>query len=192
MQVRRIAAVIVVLAALGQAGCASISPFIPSDEVVENPLVVPATVDFETAWKATVSVVDDYFTIRSENRLSRTIKTDPKVGATLLEPWLPDSVGFNERLESTLQTIRRYAEVKVTPAPGGGHVIAVTVYKELEDLPKPDRQSAGRAIFNNEFPVNRFNDIVGPIPAPLGWIPRNRDPKLEREIVRRIRNALFL
>lgn len=192
MQVRRIAAAIVVLAALGQAGCASISPFIPSNEVVDNPLMVPPTSDFETVWKSTVSVVDDYFTIRSENRLSRTIKTDPRIGATLFEPWLPDSVGFNERLESTLQTIRRYAEVKVTPAPGGGYLVAVTVYKELEDLVKPDRQSAGRAVFNNDIPVNRYNELVGPIPAPIGWIPRNRDPKLEREILRRIKNALFL
>lgn len=192
MHSRRIAAGIVAIAVFGQAGCASISPFIPSREVVDNPLVVPASTDFETVWKTTVSVVDDYFTIRSENRLSRTIKTDPKIGATLFEPWLPDSVGFQERLESTFQTIRRYAEVKVSTAPGGGYLISVVVFKELEDLVKPDRQSAGRAVFDNEIPINRANDLIGPVPVPIGWISRNRDSKLEREIVRRIKDSLFL
>jgi hypothetical protein len=124
--------------------------------------------------------------------LSRTIKTDPRVGATLLEPWLADSVGFEERLESTLQTMRRYAEVRVTPAPDGGHLISIIVVKQVEDLIKPDKQSAGRAVFNNDFPVNRAIEMPGPIPMTVGWINRGRDAKLEREILRRIRDALFL
>jgi hypothetical protein len=180
------------LAALGQLGCATLSQMMPMREIVENPLAIPPSVDFETVWKKTVSVVDDYFMIRSENRLSRTIKTDPKVGATLLEPWLADSVGFEERLESTLQTMRRFAEVHVTPAPDGGHLVSVVVFKQLEDLVKPDKQSAGRAVFNNDFPVNRAAEVPGPVPLPLGWINRGRDPELEREILRRIRDSLFL
>jgi hypothetical protein len=191
MDVRRIAAAIAVAAALGQAGCTTLSSWVGSREPVENPLVVP-TADFETAWNATVAVVNDYFEISSENRLARTIKTNPKVGATLLEPWSGDSVGVAERLESTLQTIRRHAEVTVNPAPGGGYLVKVVVWKELEDLAKPDRQNAGRAVFNNDFPVNRTNDLVGPVPVSLGWINRNRDAKLEYEILRRIRDSLFL
>ena len=66
------------------------------------------------------------------------------------------------------------------------------MYKELEDLAKPDRQAAGRAVFNNTFPVNRSREVVGSIPAPLGWIPRGRDPKLEQVILERIRDGLFL
>ena len=54
------------------------------------------------------------------------------------------------------------------------------------------RQAAGRAVFNNEFPVNRTRDVVGPVPLPLQWIPRGRDPKLEQVILARIRDALFL
>ena len=37
------------------------------------------------------------------------IDTFPKPGATLLEPWDHDSADSYERLESTLQSIRRYA-----------------------------------------------------------------------------------
>jgi hypothetical protein len=174
-------------AALGHASCATLAP----QTVAANPLVVPSA-DFETVWKATIAVVDDYFEIASENRLARTIVTQPKVGATLLEPWNGDSVGFGERLESTLQSMRRFARVTINPAPNGGYTVEVKVFKQLEDLVKPDRQAAGRAVFNNDFPVNRAREIVGPVPMPVGWIDRNRDPKLEQVILKRIRDALFL
>jgi hypothetical protein len=187
MHIRRVTARLFALAALSQSGCALTA----LDTAVPNPLVVP-TGDFEQVWKETVAVVDDYFTIASENRLARKIVTDTQPGATLLEPWYGDSVGFYQRVESSLQTIRRFAIVTVNPAPGGGHAIKVEVYKELEDLAKPDRQSAGRATFTDDFPVNRTREIVGPVPLPIMWIPLGRDDLLERVILNRIRNGLFL
>ncbi len=184
---------------LGQPGCSSgtsfhlpqVSRFFAPRPAAENPLMVPSS-DFEAVWNKTVAVVDKYFEIESENRVSRTIVTHPKIGATLLEPWSGDSVGFDERLESTLQTIRRFAIVKVDPAPAGGYMVKVEVRKELEDLVKPDRQAAGRAVFNNDFPVNRAREIVGPVPVPVGWIPRGRDPNLEQAILTGVRDSLFL
>lgn len=171
----------------GQSGCSIVAP----RPVADNPLHVPSG-DFETVWKTTVMVLDEYFDIASENRLSRTIITQPQSGATLLEPWNGDSVGFNERLESTIQTIRRFAQAKITEAPNGGYVVKIEVHKELEDLAKPDRAAAGRSVFNNDFPVNRSREIVGPIPVPNGWIRLNRDTKLEQVILQRIRDNLFL
>jgi hypothetical protein len=184
---------------LGQAGCSSgggfraphVTRIFAPRPVAENPLVVP-TADFDAVWNKTVAVVNKYFDIASENRLSRTIVTQPKIGATLLEPWSGDSVGFTERLESSLQTIRRFAIIKIEAAPSGGYLVKVEVRKELEDLVKPDRQSAGRAVFNNDFPVNRTREIVGPVPAPIGWIPRGRDPNLEQAILAGVRDVLFL
>lgn len=159
--------------------------------VSANPLVVPSN-DFEAVWNGSIRVLDEYFDIASENRLSRTIVTQPHIGATLLEPWAGDSVGFRERLESTLQTMRRFAIVRVHDAPGGGYVVKVEVYKELEDLAKPDRQMGGRAVFNNDFPVNRTRDVVGPVPLPIQWLPRGRDTKLEQVILARLKRELFL
>lgn len=184
----RLIATGITVAALGGFGCAIVAPFRP---VAENPLTVPSA-DFETVWKATVAVLDEYFDIASENRLSGTIVTEPKLGATLLEPWNGDSAGFENRLESTLQTVRRFARATISPAPGGGFAVKIEVHKELEDMPKPDRQAAGRAVFNNDFPVNRSREIVGPVPIPNGWIRLNRDAKLEQVILQRIRDALFL
>lgn len=159
--------------------------------VSPNPLIVPIG-DFELVWNRTIAIVDDYFDIASENRLSRRIITDPKIGATIFEPWHGDSVGFRERLESSLQTIHRFAIATVTDAPGGGYAVRIEVYKELEDLTKPERQSGGRAVYANDFPINRAREIVGPTPLPRGWIPRGRDVKLEQAILDRIRRELFL
>jgi hypothetical protein len=159
--------------------------------VVPNPIVVPSS-DFENVWNKTIAVVDKYFDIESENRLSRTIRTQPQMGATLLEPWALDSATFQDRLEASLQTIRRAAVIHVDPAPTGGFLVKVEVYKFLEDMAKPDRQAAGRAVFNNDFPVNRVREVVGPVPAPIGWIKRGRDLDLEQAILAGIRDALFL
>lgn len=190
MRIRLIAAALGTLAALGPVGCASLLG--PPREVTPNPLLVPAA-DFEAVWKQTIAVVDEYFDIASENRLSRRIVTQPKVAATLLEPWAGDSIGLDQRAEATLQTIRRFAKVAVDPAPnGGGWIVKVEVYKELEDLVKPDRSTGGRAVFNDFQPPNRSRDIVGPVPVPLQWIPRGRDHALEQVILARIRKNLFL
>jgi hypothetical protein len=159
--------------------------------VATNPLAVPSA-DFEHLWNKTVAVVDKYFDIESENRLARTIKTQPQMGATILEPWAFDSVKIEDRVEASLQTIRRVAIVHIDPAPTGGFLVKVEVYKFLEDMIKPDRQAAGRAVFTNDFPVNRTREIVGPVPAPLGWIQRGRDLDLEQAILAGIRDALFL
>jgi hypothetical protein len=184
-------AVVALVSVLVGPGCATVSQLFALGPVATNPLVVPSA-DFETVWKECVAVVDEYFDIANENRLAGTIVTHPQIGSTLLEPWGGDSVGLAARFESTIQTIRRHSRITVTPAPGGGFLVKVEVFKELEDLTKPDRQSAGRAVFNNDFPVNRTYEIVGPVPLPLQWIPRGRDAKLEQVIVKRLRNRLFL
>jgi hypothetical protein len=183
---------------LAQAGCASgwiptsrVTRVFAPEPVAENPLLVPID-DFEAVWNKTVAEVGGYFEIASENRLSRTIVTEPKISATVLEPWLGDTTTMQDRVEATLQTIRRFAIIKVDPAPNGGFLVKVEVHKELEDMVKPDRQMLGRAVFNNEFPVNRARETVGPVPVAVGWIARGRDPNLEQAILSGVRGAFFL
>jgi hypothetical protein len=196
------AALVVALAAMAgsQAGCTSwlstwnvpgVARIFAPSPVLPNPLVVPSA-DFETVWNKSVAVVNKYFPIASENRLARTIRTDIQMSGTLVEPWSSDTATFRDRFEATLQTIRKFAIVHVDPAPTGGYQVKVEVIKELEDLAKPDRQPAGRAVFYNDFPVNRTREIVGPVPAPLGWIRQGRDPNMEQVILAGIRDALFL
>jgi hypothetical protein len=183
--------IVLALALVVLAGCQASRGLGRVRTVSPNPLVVPSD-DFEAIWRECVAVLDEYFDIAREDRLARTIVTNPKMGATLFEPWYGDSAGPAERLEATLQSIRRFARIKVDAAPGGGYAVKVEVHKELEDLAKPERQAGGRAVFDADFPVNRTREIVGPVPIPNGWIWKGRDTELEQVILTRLRNNLYL
>ncbi|MBT3210865.1 MAG: hypothetical protein HN345_02535, partial [Planctomycetaceae bacterium] len=95
---------------IGSTGPVYPSPLaMPANSVLIPPLAA------EVVWCQLVNVTDDFFKIRSEQRVvfaqgiptEGRITTFPQTGATLLEPWRGDSVGFHERLESTLKSIRR-------------------------------------------------------------------------------------
>ncbi len=177
-----------VLACLGMGGCVAPSTV---ETLTANPVIIPNQ-NFEEVWTQTVVALDRDFEIASENRITRQIVTNPRVSPTLFEPWRGDAVGFQPRLESTLQTIRRFAIATINPDPSGGFAVRVEVYKELEDLARPDRQSGGRQVFQDVFPIDRTQEIVEPFQLPSGWIPKGRDALLEQRILQRIREAFFL
>jgi hypothetical protein len=167
-----------------------------------NSVVIPP-LDAEQVWKQMVDVVDDYFKVQSEQRVvfsngvpaEGRIDTYPQTGATLLEPWRRDSIGFRERLESTLQSIRRTGSMRLIPDPAGWRIETV-VLKELEYLPRPMRATTGGASFRNDDSLYRYGtplptlgQQVGDQPRPvanptpnLGWIPLGRDPLLEQRM----------
>lgn len=146
-----------------------------------------------------VDVLDNYFTIRQETapRLlgdqitEGRIDTFPEVGATLLEPWHQDSANLYQRVESTLQTIRRYAQVRVVPS-GEGFLVEVAVYKDLKYMKRPQHSTAGAATFRYDDTLRRLRDPVDDQAVTLGWIPQGRDPALETRIIRQIRERLGL
>lgn len=165
-------------------GCATFSPSAPP---AANPILVRAN-DGEFVWERTVDVVHTYlFEIERENRLDGIIETKYKTGASLLEPWHPDSVGTESRLESTLQSIRRKAFISVTPVEGG-FLVGVETLKELEDVPRA-ANSAGAATFLDNNPLQRDLNVVVGQATPSGWIPRGRDPQLEQAMLRSITEA---
>jgi len=193
-------------AVIGPAG-----PVVPSPAPAARNSVVIPPLDAELVWNRLVDVTDDYFKIHSEQRVvfasgvptEGRIETFPQTGATLLEPWRADSVGFRERLESTLQSIRRIGTVRMIPDAAGWR-IEVTVQKELEYLPRPMRATTGGASFRNDDSLYRYGtplptlgqqvgDQPRPVAAPtpnLGWIPLGRDPLLEQRILARTLAAL--
>ena len=211
----RLAAILPLIALLGCAGEVRL-PFQPAPVSYDNPVLLRVT-NHELVWDGVVDVVSQYFRIDREdpvrllgNTLTEgRIDTFPKPGATLLEPWEHDSADSYERLESTLQSIRRYAVVKVIPAQNGGFWIDVAVYKELENVLQPDHATAGSATFRNDVSPNR-NDLtsdrnvnpnqpsglnpiqpkgISPVP-PVGvnpnWIPQGRDTVAEQRILGQI------
>lgn len=155
-------------------GCATIRGPSPST----NPLFVQAN-NQESTWERSVDVLHkNLFEIQRENRLDGVIETKYKTGASLLEPWHPDSPTLSGRLEGTLQSIRRKAFVTVTPAEGG-FLIGVEAYKELEDVASA-ANSAGAATFLDNNALQRDLQAVVGQSAPSGWIPKGRDLELEQ------------
>ncbi|HEX2473736.1 MAG TPA: hypothetical protein VHK01_03255, partial [Lacipirellulaceae bacterium] len=95
------------------------------------------------------------------------------------------------RWESTFQTIRRRALVRVVPD-AAGYLVEVIVEKELEDLPKPEHATAGSATFRNDssLPSRRLEQVGRTRSAPR-WIPLGRDPPLEQRMLAEIHARLI-
>ena len=155
-----------------------------------NPMLVAAT-NHEVLWERTVDILHDFhFEIASENRFSGVIETDYRTGASLLEPWHQDAVGLENRLEGTLQSIRRKVYVRLTPDEAGrGYVVSVEAYKEFEDLPGVAANSPGGATFQEATPLQRDLNLVVGQSAPSGWIPAGRDAALEQKVLQSLQIA---
>jgi hypothetical protein len=186
------------LVALGMSGCTTpawsppppeMVPVEQTEAIYPNPVLIPIS-DPQCAWEAIADVIDDYFKLQREEPVRQIgdtfnegrIETYYQVSPTLLEPWRRDTAGEYERVENTLQTMRRKAVVRVWPTQGG-HWVEVSVFKELEDPPQPEHASAGGATFRYD---SSFTRVVNPeIVDPSGerWIPKGRDPVLEQRII---------
>jgi hypothetical protein len=155
----------------------------------ENPMFLPIT-DHELVWETVVDVVDDYFTIRREEPVRLIgdtlaegwLDTLPSPAATVFEPWHLDSVGLAARTESTLQSIRRWAMVQVIPAEGG-YWVDVAVFKELEDVRRPEHATAGAATLRYDGSLTRVIDPMAEQEINEGWIPQGRDAALQQRIL---------
>ena len=154
-----------------------------------NPLFVPIT-DPQCISDMTAEVIADYFKIEKEepvhligNTLTEGhIKTFPEISPTLLEPWRVDTASFDQRVDNTLQTYRRWAMVRILPAENG-HWIDVAVFLELLDSPKPEHASSGASTFRYDSSFSRVENPIGGEAAPVGWISKGRDAVLEQRIL---------
>jgi hypothetical protein len=177
-----------------QPGCQpqAVAPMQPvAAPAYANPIFIPVA-DHQCAWEQVVDVVDDYF--RTNDKDSEPVRqvgnmvteghlvTFPEVSPTIFEPWRHDTVDPEQRLENTLQTMRRRAVVRVIPAQGG-HLVDVQVFKDLEDNRRPDFTSAGTATFRYD---DTLTGIINPITGQeitRGWICKGRDVSLEQYMI---------
>jgi len=166
-------------------GCVGLDKYGPP---VTNPVYVRAN-NPEEAWEKAVDVVHDYlFEIDRENKLGGVIETKYKTGASILEPWHPDSVGTRARVESTFQSIRRKVFIHFTPAPDG-FLVGVEAIKELEDVPRAATSVGGATFLDNSALQRDLNPVVGQ-DTPSGWINLGRDQALEQVMLRSVNRRL--
>jgi hypothetical protein len=158
---------------------------------VENPVFIPqGPPSYNAVFEKVIDVVSDYFEIADYNRYDGRIETFPRIAPGLEQPWKPGSPDFDQRLYETLQTVRHRATVLIQPAENGGFFIHVTVFKELEDLPRPVRSTAGAALFRNDPTVERQFEVIDIARPEPGWIPIGRDVLLEQVILQRLKRCL--
>jgi hypothetical protein len=187
------------------------APAVVSPAIIPQSAVLVPAMNRDFAWDQVVDVVDDYFKIEHEERLKLVggvvsegrIDTLPVTGATLFEPWRKDSANLYERWESTLQSIRRRADIRVTPV-DQGYLVDVAVWKQLEAVDRPIHASAGAATFRYDTSLNRDTEFdadpnripgdparpIGPRAGNSGWIDLGRDMALEQEMLAKIASRL--
>jgi hypothetical protein len=170
----------------GVVGCVSTTPAVNG---VMHAVQIPAG-QRDMVWERSVDTLNRYhFMVARESKLEGVIQTEYRAGSNLLEPWNPDSLGFENRLESTLQSIRRRVFVTMQSSQPGLVTVSVRVDKEIEDLPGLAANYEGGATFPDSRPLARdLNQVVGQS-GPSRWIYLGRDPVLEasllNEIIRR-------
>jgi hypothetical protein len=164
-----------------------------------NPVPV-GNMDRDFVWEQVVDVVDDYFRIQHEERVRLVgdlltegrLDTYPRSGSTIFEPWNHDSVTPYDRWESTLQSMRRFAIVRVMPAEVG-FLVEVQVSKELEDVTRPESgavSTVNSQALRNDDALQRVANPTGGQQPTLGWIPQGRDLALEQVILAQIQSRV--
>jgi hypothetical protein len=181
------------LATSAVAGCAPLQFLHPEPPpmpvFLDNPLLIP-TSDADFLWDQLVDSVDDFFPIDREDRLKviggnvteGRLESFHITGGTYFEPWRGDSAPGYERLQSTFQSIRRRATVRVTPGQGG-YLVEIIVTKELEDLYQPEQATVGGSTLRHDGSVVRTAVRPGSGSATLGWIALGRDIQLEQRLL---------
>ena len=162
------------------------------ENFVPNPLELPPAED-NFVWSQVIDALDDYFRIAREQPVQNSagivldgrVETSYRIGASLLEPWRKDSTSGFERLQSTLQSIRRRAIVTVRPA-GAGYLLEVVVQKDLEDTNRSQFATEASSTRRHDGTVVRLDDNFDATPQTLGWIPLGRDTSLEQKILQDI------
>lgn len=162
---------------------------------IPNPLFVRVA-NPDAAWEEIARVTSRYFPIAREDRVAQAggmltegrLESRWQVGSTIFEPWRRDSAGPFNRWQSTLQTIRRRAVVRVIPA-AGGYELQVRVDKQLEDLNRPERATAGAASIatNQGLPSDRVTPIDRIRDSGV-WIDIGRDVAMEQRMLARLRD----
>jgi len=192
--IKKLAPVSLMAGAIVFAGCAT-GPLLENPAVVrpelettsENPVYVPlGPASYGVVFEKCMDVVDDFFEVSYSNRYDGRIETFPTIAPGIGQPWKPGSPDFRQRFLATCQSIRHRAIVTIQPADDGGFFVDIKVFKELEDLERPVRQTAGSATFRSDNTVERQFEVIDDAVFASNWIPIGRDNHIEQIMLQRI------
>ena len=161
--------------------------------MVENPVYIPLGANgdgYNLVFQHVIDVIDDYFEIAYANRYDGRIETHPRIAPGYEQIWKPGNPDHFGRFWATLQTLRHRCFILIQPADDGGFFVQVTVFRELEDLPKPSRTSAGAAAFRSDNTLDRSFEVIDPAVFEPSWAPLGRDIPLEQAILEQLKQCM--
>lgn len=201
LSLRALSCLLLIPLAIAAVGCRRLPPLphipFPARQAPPSPIQVPVSnptnippVEPDFLWQQIVDSVDDYFRIDVEEPVRRTetfwqeglLTTFPVISGTVLEPWRGDAARGFERLQSTVQTIRRTATIKVM-AVESGYAIDIRVMKEQEDVDQSQFSAAGASAQRHDGTIVRTDSQVRQLPITLGWYEIGRDRDLEQRLM---------
>ncbi|MFQ5494811.1 MAG: hypothetical protein ACE5EX_05470 [Phycisphaerae bacterium] len=130
------------------------------------------------------------FRLDRVDRRAGVITTYPETSQHFFEFWRHDVQTRRDFWEATLNPIRRWVEVRLTPEEGGGGMtLAVVVHKER--FSAPDRQFNNTAAIYEFFGYNlpSTTGLASITPEHERWIDVGRDPALEAYLLQQILDA---
>ena len=181
MKWARVAALAAALAAAG-AGCKEALR-------LENPLALRG-VDADTAESEARRVLEELrFEIEYPEASKGRIATRGLTGASWFEFWRGDTIGAEQRIESSLHTTRRRVTVAITPVASGSEVF-VQVTKERLTAPNQGPESIGQTYSLYDFEISKMFEPDEVAPTYNKWLDVGRDDLLEQEILARLERRL--
>jgi hypothetical protein len=186
---------------LAAAGCQQTGPLLDSAPMnragevrveEQNPVYIPlGPGSYGQVFENCLEVLGDYgFEIAESNRYDGRIESFPRIAPGLGLFFKPGSPDLYDRLLSTAQSYRHRISLIIQPADNGGYFVEVIARKELEDVPRPIRSTAGGAIFRTENNVDRQFEVIDANIFEPTWIYRGRDVNLEQELICRLKRCM--
>ncbi|MDK1030536.1 MAG: hypothetical protein QGD94_00855 [Planctomycetia bacterium] len=158
-------------------------------KAILNPMPVGEKSVKEVESVATDVMLDLGFEVERPRRSVGRVDALPLVSASIFEFWRRDTVGLKERMASTIHTIRRRAQILVSPDNGG-----VKVFVQVK---KERKTAAGREVLTVSDTYSLYRRDKSGLTrdekrgdAGVEWEDLGRDEALEQIILRRIRRRL--
>lgn len=158
----------------------------PPDRMQIRPVVLNLPLD--QAMQVAESVLGEmHFTLRRIDTENRRILTYPLPGAQFFEFWRKDAIGSFNRIESTLHTVRRTAELTFLPVNNATQIVCV-VRTERLNLPSRETASPNQAyqILTESSPIVQTLKLSADQIRGMSWVPLGQDSELANLILQNI------
>lgn len=177
------------LSLLWLGGCAG-----PQPPQWRNEAIAVDQASFDQVWDACVdSLKDKGMVIDRQDRRFGIITTKPMVGKQFFEFWRNDAANSDDPMLSSMHTIRRTVNVRVTSQGPTRYQVAVEAQAQRASLPGGEVDSVVEAFElldrQGVSPYPRRRDYTKPKPKPE-WVDLGREPALEQNILADISERL--